>query len=87
MVVHGDRKRSLGAFLTHYIGVQECAYLTWLRKSSGASALHLFISRFGYHLGAQLDTAVADVDAGSGDNLQDFVLSLLAEGAGELGAG
>jgi hypothetical protein len=86
MVVHGDGKGALGAFLTHYIGIQECPYLTWLRKSSGEPRRLLSISCFGYHLGAQIDAPVADVHARSGDNPQDFVLSLLAEGAAELGA-
>ena len=80
MVVDGDRKCTLGAVLTDHPGIEEFEYFTrlWERKTRGCA---LRFSVFGDNFIAQVDTLVANVNAGSPNELADLLLALSAEGA------
>ena len=83
VVVDGHRQRALGLLLPHHVVVQHVVDLARPRQRVGVEA-----DRGGQllvdDLVAEIDALVADVDAGTGDQLLDLPLRLAAEAAEEL---
>jgi len=84
VVVDGDREGALGGVLADDVLLQNVVDLAWLGQV-------LQLDRAGRrgqllvdYLVAEVDALVADVDAGSGDQLLDLALRLAAEAAEEL---
>jgi len=83
VVVHGDGEGPLGALLAHHVLVQDLPDLLRLGEVlelEGRGCGELLID----DLVAQIDALVADIDAGTGDQLLDLPLRLAAETAEEL---
>jgi len=83
VVVDGDGERPLGAFLPDHVLVEDVVDLARLREVlelEGRRSRQLLIDDFV----TEIDALVADVDAGSGDQLLDLPLRLAAETAEEL---
>ena len=80
VVVDGDRKRTLGAVLADHPRIEEFEDFTrlWERKTRGRA---LRFGIFGNDFVAQVDTLVANVNAGSPNELADLLLALSAERA------
>ena len=86
MVVHGDRKRLLGAMLSDHVLVEDFEDLTGLGQVA-AGGMSLLLQLFPDDVVAQLHAFIADEHAGPRDQLAHLVLALSAEGAVEdLGA-
>jgi hypothetical protein len=83
VVVDGDRESALGALLAYDVLVQYVVDLPRLREVlqlERGRCRQLLVD----DLVAEIDALVADVDAGSGDQLLDLALGLAAEAAEEL---
>ena len=83
VVVDGDGEGALGGLLADHVLVQDLADLLRLRQVlelEGRGGRQLLID----DLVTEVDALVADVDAGSGDQLLDLALRLAAEAAEEL---
>jgi hypothetical protein len=83
VVVDSDRERPLGGVLADHVLVEDIADLARLREVlqlEGRRRRQLLVD----DLVAEIDALVADVDAGSGDQLLDLALRLAAEAAEEL---
>jgi hypothetical protein len=83
VVVDGHREGPLRLFLADYVLVEDRVDLLRLRQVlevEGGSGCQLLVD----DLVAEIDAFVADVDAGSGDQLLDLALRLAAEAAEEL---
>jgi hypothetical protein len=80
VVVDGDRERLLRRVLADHVLVEEREDLAWLRqlREDGERDLAELLLD---DLVAQLDALVADVHAGTSDELLDLLLRLPAEGA------
>jgi hypothetical protein len=83
VVVDGDREGTLGRLLADHVLVQDLVDLTRLGQ-----VLELEYRRrrqlFVDDLVTEIDAFVADIDAGSGDQLLDLALGLAAEAAEKL---
>ena len=80
MVVDGDRERLLGDVLTDDVLVEELVDLAGLgefAKAGFRGLAELLLD----DLVAEVDALVADVDAGTRDELLDLLLALATEGA------
>ena len=80
VVVDGHGQRPLGGVLPDDVGAQEVEDLLGLGQFAQAD-LGTFGELFLDDLVAQVDALIADVDAGSGDELLDLLLALAAERA------
>ena len=85
VVVDRDRERLLGALLTDHVLVEDVIDLFRLGDVAKPQVLvDVLVELFFDDLVAELDTLVADVDAGAGDQLANLLLRLAAEAALEL---
>src|SRR5581483_8942035 len=85
MVVDRDRERLLGAFLTDHILIEDVIDFFGLWNVAKAQVLvDVLVELFLNDLVTELDTFVADVDTGAGDQLAYLLLRFTAEAALEL---
>jgi ATP-dependent Clp protease ATP-binding subunit ClpX len=80
MVVNRNRQRLLGHVLSDDVRVEEVVDLPRLRQL-GETDLGALVELLLDDLVAEIDAFVADVDAGTGDELLDLLLALTAERA------